>query len=242
MEKYFNIRYEFDRESVYRAIDERLKNPGSDYICVASGTIVTQVHKNKQYRDVVNNGMFAICDSSYVPLYLKMLYGIERQQFSGSQIFEKIIKEKKYKMYFLGTSREVLADLKQNLIRWNENVKDMPFVELPFCDADKFNYKEIAEDINKNKPDIIWVALGAPKQEFFMNYLKPYLDHGVMLAVGAAFNFYSSEKSKRAPEWMVKNHLEFLYRIFQEPKKQIKRCWDDIKTLPFILTEEKFKK
>ena len=102
----------------------------------------------------------------------------------------------------------------------------------------RFDYKEIAEVIEEDKADIIWVALGAPKQEIFMSKLKPYLKHGVMIAVGAAFKFYSGIDVKRAPEWMVKNHLEFVYRIFCEPKKQLKRCGWIVITLPMLLISE----
>ena len=71
-----------------------------------------------------------------------------------------------------------------------------------------------------------------------MSKLKPYLKHGVMIAVGAAFKFYSGIDVKRAPEWMVKNHLEFVYRIFCEPKKQLKRCGWIVITLPMLLISE----
>ena len=62
--------------------------------------------------------------------------------------------------------------------------------------------------------DIIWVALGAPKQEIFMNRLKPHLKKGVAIAIGAAFNFYSgmADAPQRCPEWMRKCHLEFVHR------------------------------
>lgn len=241
METYFNIRYEFDKEEVHAAIDRRLAFPGSDYICVASGTIVTQVHKNLEYRQVVNGGIFTICDSSYVPIYLKRIYGIHRDQYSGSQIFEKIVNERKYRMIFLGTDNATLHGLKRELTKMNPAVDSMQFIELPFRKVEDFEYKEIAKIIESDKADIIWIALGAPKQEIFMSKLKPFLRHGVMLGVGAAFKFYSGTGVKRAPEWMVRNHLEFLYRIFQEPKKQIKRCYDDIVTLPAILKEEQSK-
>lgn len=53
-----------------------------------------------------------------------------------------------------------------------------------------------------------------------MSKLKPYLQKGVMIAVGAAFKFYSGLEEKRAPEWVVKAHLEFLYRILCNPKNK----------------------
>ena len=63
----------------------------------------------------------------------------------------------------------------------------------------------------------------------------------VMIAIGAAFNFYSglSDAPQRCPAWMRKLHLEFVHRIFKEPKKQIKRCWGIVNTLPAIFNKER---
>ncbi len=75
-----------------------------------------------------------------------------------------------------------------------------------------------------------------------MSRLKAHLNHGIMIAVGAAFKFHSSESVKRAPEWMVRNHLEFIHRIINEPKKQMQRCFQIIRTLPGLLIQEWRKK
>ena len=179
--------------------------------------------------------MFAICDSSYVPLYLKWIYGIRCEQYCGSQIFMDIVCSRKYRMIFLGASRTVLNGLQQNLAAINPEVTNMQFIELPFRKVEDFDYPEIAKIIEEDGADIIWIALGAPKQEIFMSLLKPHLKHGVMIAVGAAFKFYSGTEVSRAPEWMVKHHLEFVHRIFSELKKQLKRCGWIVLTLPRLL-------
>lgn len=238
METYFNIRYEFDKDQVHARISSRLNEPGSDYICVADGVILDTVNKDDEYKRVVENGMFAICDSSYVPLYLKWIYGIRRNQYCGSQIFQDIISQRKYRMIFMGTSTEILTALQSNLSKINPDVSSMKFIELPFKNVDAFDYPSIAKTIEKDGAEIIWIALGAPKQEFFMANLQSHLSHGVMIAVGAAFKFFSGVDANRAPEWMVRNHLEFVYRVFSEPKKQIKRCWGILKSLPSLLIDE----
>ena len=242
METYFNIRYEFDKDQVHARISSRLIEPGSDYICVADGVILDTVNKNDNYKRVVENGMFAICDSSYVPLYLKWIYGIRRNQYCGSQIFQDIVAERKYRMIFMGTSNVILSALQNNLSKINPEVSSMKFLELPFRDVEEFDYPSIARIIEDDGADIIWVALGAPKQEYFMASLQPHLSHGVMIAVGAAFKFFSGVDAKRAPDWMVKNHMEFVYRILSEPKKQLKRCMRIIKSLPSLLIQERRRK
>lgn len=238
MEKYFNIRYEFDREEVEKAIAFAVASGTPGYICVSDGVILDRVNRDPEYCKVVDGAMFSICDSSYVPLYLKWIYGIHREQYCGSQIFMDIIRSRKYRMFFMGTSQEILDGLKSNLVKIDPKVAEMTFYELPFCSADEFDYPAIAEMVRNDGADIVWVALGAPKQEIFMSRLKPYLDRGVMIAVGAAFKFFSGVEAKRAPEWMVKLHLEFVYRIFREPRKQIRRCWNIVSTLPKLLWQE----
>lgn len=238
MERYFNIRYEFDRSEIHKAISSRLEQPGSDYICVSDGNILNNAYRNKEYLNVINGGMFSICDSSYVPVYLKWIYNIKRDQYAGSDIFYDIITGTDYRMIFLGTQQSTLDSLKKELTKLNPDVKTMTFRELPFLPVEDFDYKGIAKIIEEDKADIIWISLGAPKQERFMAMLKPHLKHGVMIAIGATFNFYSGLNIRRAPKWMVKNHMEFIYRIFSEPKKQIIRCWGILSTLPALLSGE----
>ena len=57
--------------------------------------------------------------------------------------------------------------------------------------VESFNYDLISQKINDTKPDFIWVGLGAPKQEIFMSKLEPFINKGLMIGVGAAFNFYN---------------------------------------------------
>ena len=238
METYFNIRYEFDREAVHGAIARRLAEPGADYICVADGVILNTANRQPQYLDVINGGMFSICDSSYVPLYIKWLYGRRCSQYCGSRIFRDIVADGRYRMIFMGTQQKVLDGLKATLTDINPAVADMRFVELPFCGVDEFDYADIAHMIEADGADIVWIALGAPKQEQFMARLKPHLHHGVMIAVGAAFKFFSGTDVRRAPAWMVKHHLEFVHRICSEPRKQLGRCAWIVRTLPGLLWGE----
>ena len=238
MKTYFNINYEFDRTKIHNSIAERLTLPGSDYICVADGVILNTANRHKQYLAIVNGGMFSICDSSYVPLYIRWIYGKRYEQYCGSQIFMDIIRSHKYRMIFMGTSQAILDGLKANLQKENPDVVQMQFVELPFRQVEEFDYPGIARIIETDGADIIWIALGAPKQEIFMSRLKPYLHHGVMIAVGAAFKFFSGTEVSRAPQWMIRCHLEFVHRIFKEPRKQLSRCTGILGSLPRLLWQE----
>lgn len=67
MEKYFNIRYEFDKLEVHRSIEKQLKKDVPGYICVADGNILTTMQRDPDYNKMVEESIFSICDSSWVP-------------------------------------------------------------------------------------------------------------------------------------------------------------------------------
>ena len=81
---------------------------------------------------------------------------------------------------------------------------------------------EIVERINAAKPDVLFVALGNPKQELWMGRNAGKLDVPVMIGVGGTFNFIAG-RVKRAPVWMQKTGLEWIYRILQEPGRLWRR-------------------
>ena len=81
---------------------------------------------------------------------------------------------------------------------------------------------EIIDRINAAKPDVLFVALGNPKQELWMGRNREKLDVGVMIGVGGTFNFIAG-KVKRAPKWMQRCGLEWIYRILQEPGRLWRR-------------------
>ena len=240
MERYFNIRYEFDIPTIHESIARQVELGEPGYICVADGNVLNMVNRKNFYKEVIDGSIFSICDSSWVPIFIRWIYGYERQYYCGNDIFTEIVNSRKYKMAFLGTKQRILDGLKANLVEIDPKIADMLFYELPFCNVDDFDYAGIADMINKNDADIIWIALGAPKQEIFMSKLKPHLKRGVIISVGAVFKFNCGlpDIPKRSPEWLRKHHLEFLHRIFKEPKKQIKRCWGIVVTLPRILNHE----
>ena len=160
METYFKINYEFDKECIGNAIAKQLSDGKADYICVADGVILNTANRKPDYLKIVNGGLFSICDSGFVPLYIRLIYGIRYEQYCGSQIFIDIIRSRKYRMIFMGTSQRTLNGLKSNLVKENPEVENMQFIELPYRSVDEFDYKSIAKMIEDDGADIIWIALG----------------------------------------------------------------------------------
>ena len=218
MEQYFDIRYEFDVPTVHATIDKHVTGKQGGYICVADGNILTMVHNDKEYRDVVNGSIFSICDSSWVPKFVKWIYGHERNHYCGSDIFIDIIRSRKYRMIFLGTKQNVLDALQQNLAKENPDVAGMTFRELPFCSVDEFDYESIADTIEQDGAEIIWVALGAPKQEFWMEKNGAATGAHLLCGLGGSLDVFAGTV-ERAPQFFRDHGLEWFYRLCKEPKR-----------------------
>ncbi len=73
MNNYFNVNYEMDRDKVHGAISDAVRQGRVDYVCVADGVVLNMANRDAEYMRAVNGGMFVICDSSYVPLYLRWI-------------------------------------------------------------------------------------------------------------------------------------------------------------------------
>lgn len=127
--------------------------------------------------------------------------------------------EKKKSVYLYGAQPEVLDSLKRRLER------EYPGMMLAGAkDGYRHRDEEVMEDMLRTAPDIILVALGAPRQELLLGQYYDRFEKGVMVGVGGAFDVLSGRK-KRAPRFFVRCNLEWLYRIVTEPSR-LRRFYD----------------
>ncbi|MBL7130472.1 MAG: WecB/TagA/CpsF family glycosyltransferase [Candidatus Omnitrophica bacterium] len=134
------------------------------------------------------------------------------------RLVERII-EKKLKIYLLGGKPDVAQ------IAADELKKRFPALEISGFHHGFFNGREesdIIEEVNFLKPNILMVGLGIPKQEQWIYRHLNELDVNLCWGVGAAFDWLSGQR-KRAPGWMINCGLEWLHRLYQEPKRLWKR-------------------
>lgn len=238
-QKYFNVNIEFDKKRIDSIIQTTIEKKGKGYVCSVESNNLTVANKSPEFLKVVNGALINICDGSVIAKILSLIYKQNFDSYIGADLFIKYIEMCKYKQFFLGNCREILDSLRSNLSKIDPAISSMAFEELPYKKVEEFDYLTIAAMINKEKPDIIWVSLGAPKQEIFMSYLLPYLDQGVMFGFGAIFNFNSEVgKVRRAPRFLRNIYLEWLYRAFNEPRKNVPRYLRFIKILPKLIFQE----
>jgi len=138
--------------------------------------------------------------------------------------FSKMADKNAYSYYFLGgESNEILDKIKNRVSKEFKNIRVKGYYCPPFMENFTGEVNELMiNKINECEPDILWVGLSAPKQEKWIYRNIEKLNIKMAAGIGAVFNFYSGSV-RRAPYWMQKAGLEWLYRIYAEPKRLFKK-------------------
>lgn len=237
MNKYFGIHLEFDPLTVHSTLDGLIETKNKGYICVVDGNVMAMTRKREDYREIVNRADVNLCDGSSIAKMAGVIHGKKLSSYTGPDLFCSYIR-KPLRHIIIGNTEENRTKLQEKLIREGYD-HTINTVALPFQGVDEFDYEEIAGEVNSFEPDIIWVSLGAPKQEIFIGNLYPYIEQGVLIAIGAAINMFAGgKKNRRSPDLFRKLHMEWLYRVAQEPKRIGKRAWGYFKVIPGMVISE----
>ena len=122
--------------------------------------------------------------------------------------------EKEWRFYFLGGREDVVEEAVKELKEKYPHLEIGGFHHGYFGDNDE----EVIKDINRASPDILFVGLGSPRQEYWIRENRERINALVMMGVGGSFDVWSGTK-KRAPRWIRKLNLEWAYRIICEPQR-----------------------
>ena len=197
------------------------------YICVANVHTTVMSFRDESYRKIQNESWMTLPDGKPLSIVSRRRGYIEAERVPGPDLMPRVFevsKEKGYRHFFYGSTENTLNLLRKKIEEKYPYLNIAGMYSPPFCKLTEEEDKEIIEKINETKPDFVWVALGAPKQEIWMAEHKGKIN-AIMLGVGAAFDFEAGTV-KRAPKWMQELCLEWLYRIMQDPKRLIARYVD----------------
>lgn len=234
----FNIHIEFDSNVLCRTVEEHIEKKKKAYVCVVDANVITIAQKDLKYREIVKAATINTCDGSSISKMVNSIYGTKYSAFNGPELFEYYI-ERPYKHVLVGNTMKKVEQIKAKVVEEKLEL-DLQHVDVPFVTVEEFNYPAIAKQINELKPDIVWVSLGAPKQEAFISNIFPYIEQGVLFGIGAAFNFYTGDLQNNKREI---GGLRFIWleRIFKEPKKQLSRVGKFLLAMPKMYWDERCK-
>lgn len=195
-----------------------------DYMCVSNVHTTVMSYEDPEYRAIQNGGIMAIPDGGPLSSVGRKRGFAEMQRTTGPSYLEEILKlseQHGWRHYFYGGTEETLEKLRIELLQKYPNLQIAEMYSPPFRPLTAEEDSLVIERINEAKPDFVWVGLGAPKQERWMAAHQGKIQ-GFMVGVGAAFD-YLAGNIKRAPNWMQRCSLEWLYRLLQDPKRLFKR-------------------
>lgn len=211
-------------EWLVRYLDENVNYLSGDYICVSNVHTTVTSYEDAAYCAVQNGGIMAIPDGGPLSTIGRRRSFKNMSRTTGPSLMEEIFKisiDKGYRHYFYGSTEETLEKL---FVKLKENYLGLKIAGMyspPFKPLSDEEDSEIVDTINKTEPHFVWIGLGAPKQENWMAAHQGKIN-GLMIGVGAGFDYYAGNIS-RAPEWMQKSNLEWLYRLMQDPRRLFKR-------------------
>lgn len=211
-------------EKTIQDIRENLDAWRGKYICVSNVHTTVMAHDDVSYRKVQNGAIMALPDGGPLSAYSRSKGSEVAKRVTGPDLMRELLErsdEYGFKHFFYGSKQETLDILADVIKEKYPGANVVGMISPPFRELTPEEDAAFVEQINAAKPDFVWVGLGAPKQEIWMAAHENRVN-ALMVGVGAAFD-YESGNIKRAPAWMQKMSLEWLYRLLQDPKRLFKR-------------------
>lgn len=212
------------RSELLQALDGFLADGGSHIVHFFAGHPTVLARSDAVYREIVNRGDLNIADGASVALAMRML-GAPTGRITGSDAMSAVCDwgiPRGLRHYFYGGTPEVLDRLRSVLLREHPGLEIAGLDAPPFAPVTNAGLDEAAERIREARADVVWVGLGVPKQDLAADGLCGRGAARVIVCVGAAFDFVSGAKP-RAPRWMQRLGLEWIYRLASEPRRLWRR-------------------
>lgn len=197
------------------------ENNVTGYICLPDSYVIFSATKNKKLRSVLNNSLMTFPDGAPLAIYSKCKGVKNITTISGFWLIDKLMTTN-LTHFFYGSSKEELCKIKQRIENSYPGARVLGYKSPPWVSLSEIkNHPQIDQDIaeiNSLRPDIVWIGLNSPKQDYLMAEYTQKLDNSIMIGIGGVYD-YLSGKMKISPEWVKKLSLRWVYRIFQDPKR-----------------------
>lgn len=205
-------------------IERHIETDKGNYICVSNVHTTVMSYEQEEYRNIQNSALAALPDGKPLSLVSRQKGHKLAERVAGPDLMTEIFhksEEREYRHYFYGSTPETLKALEEKLHGKYPKLQIAGMESPPFCQMTEQEDENCIKRINDAQPDIVWVGLGAPKQEYWMYNHRGKI-RALMIGVGAGFDFQAGT-IKRAPKWVQNIGMEWFYRLCQDPKRLWKR-------------------
>ncbi len=213
-----------DWDAAIARISQWAQRHESRYVCICNVHSCVTASSDPQFSEVVEAADMATPDGAPVAWMLRRLGAVGQQRISGPDLMLRYCEHAQgtgESIYLFGSTDETLTLLQARLVERFPGLRIAGVFSPPFRPLTAVEDHDIVERINASGAGTVWVSLGCPKQERWMAEHRDRV-RAVMLGVGAAFDYHAGVLS-RAPTWMQRAGLEWLYRLMMEPRRLWRR-------------------
>ncbi|MFC1851336.1 WecB/TagA/CpsF family glycosyltransferase [candidate division CSSED10-310 bacterium] len=202
-----------------------IKDRERHYICVCAVHIIMECLHNHHLQQMVNQASLAVPDG--MPLvWVSKLYGYRNvRRVYGPNLmlsFCELAAQKNFTNFLLGGAVGQPEILAHNLTTRFPGLKIAGYNATPKRPIPEAENKKLIEEINACNPDVVWVGMGTPFQEYWVGANRSSLNAPILIGVGAAFDIHS-KRVYQAPTWLQRLGLEWMFRLIQEPRRLWRR-------------------
>lgn len=203
-------------------VDKYVKSKTPLHLMGVNADKINEVNQNERMKEIVNSCGIINADGASVVLASKFLKKPLPERVAGIDLMQKLVElseRKGYSIYLLGAKQKVVEQTSQVLKNKHPNLNIIGIHNGYFNDS---QWNEVAKILMENQPDFVFVGITSPTKEYLIEYLQSKGLQSVFMGVGGSFDVISGN-IPRAPLWMQKANLEWLFRVIQEPKRLFKR-------------------
>lgn len=196
-------------------LKQRLLNQEKTFVVTANPELVMYAVYDKNYLDTLNKADFVTPDGIGIVIASKILKNPLKERVAGFDLMGKLLEiaeSHQLKVYLLGSKETTLEKAYENILEKHANLQIVGKHHGYFDMEDR----SVVDEIKSLKPDLVFVALGFPKQELWIEKNIDQFDKGLFMGVGGSFDVWAGEV-KRAPKIWIKLNLEWLYRLIKQP-------------------------
>ncbi|KHJ38173.1 putative N-acetylmannosaminyltransferase [Pedobacter glucosidilyticus] len=212
------------KETIALIINKALKKESSS-VCVCNVHMVVEAKKDSEFAPVLRNADLVVLDGMPLVWSLRLLKGIKAERIAGVHLMHGILERAKENpalaIYIYGSTSYVLDKAKRFIKNNYPNINLVGAYAPPFRALTTAEEEAVVGNINNSGANIVFVALGCPKQEKWIAAMTGRIP-AVMLGIGIALEVLTYQQA-RTPVWMEKMGLEWLFRLLKEPKRLFKR-------------------
>lgn len=188
------------------------------YVCLANVHVYETAQRDPGLLAALEGADLLLPDGAPLSWLLRRRSTTTAHRVAGSDLFNWLCSTEGLRHYFYGGTEHALARLTSSVRRQFPDIIIAGSFAPPFRPLDHLEAEDVVKLISSVSPDVVWVGLGAPKQELWMRQFRPRLDAAALIGVGAVFDFFSGRR-RRAPLWMQQTGLEWLHRLVAEPRR-----------------------